>query len=41
VTTHRIADTSARYVRLVVTTPTQTSDGATRIYEVEVEVDGG
>jgi hypothetical protein len=35
VTTHQIAATTARYVRLNVTTPTQTSDLATRIYELE------
>ncbi|MGI5238961.1 GH92 family glycosyl hydrolase [Dactylosporangium sp. CA-139066] len=35
VTTHQIAATSARYVRLNVTTPTQNSDTATRIYELE------
>jgi hypothetical protein len=37
VTTHRINPTAARYVRLVVTTPTQTTDAATRIYELEIE----
>ncbi|MFG2039984.1 GDSL-type esterase/lipase family protein [Dactylosporangium sp. NPDC048998] len=36
VTTHPIAATTARYVRLTVTTPTQNVDGATRIYELEV-----
>jgi NedA-like, galactose-binding domain len=35
-TTHPIAATQARYVRLNVTVPTQTSDSATRIYELEV-----
>jgi beta-glucanase (GH16 family) len=35
VTTHDIAATSARFVRLNVTTPTQTADGAARIYELE------
>ncbi|MFI5915884.1 GH92 family glycosyl hydrolase [Dactylosporangium sp. NPDC051541] len=35
VTTHQLATTTARYVRLNVTTPTQTADGATRIYELE------
>jgi len=36
VTTHNIALTSARYVRLNVITPTNSSDTATRIYELEV-----
>ncbi|WP_242111847.1 discoidin domain-containing protein [Luteimonas aquatica] len=36
VTTHNIAATSARYARLNITTPTQTSDAAARIYEFEV-----
>ncbi|MGI5239516.1 galactose-binding domain-containing protein [Dactylosporangium sp. CA-139066] len=36
VTTHAIAATTARYVRLTATTPTQGVDGATRIYELEV-----
>jgi hypothetical protein len=37
VTTHNIATTSARYVRLNVVTPTSSSsDHATRIYELEV-----
>jgi predicted alpha-1,2-mannosidase len=36
VTTHAIAATNARYVRLTITAPTQTSDGAARIYELEV-----
>ncbi|GAA4258288.1 GDSL-type esterase/lipase family protein [Dactylosporangium darangshiense] len=37
VTTHRITAATARYVRLTVTTPTQNVDGATRIYELEVD----
>ncbi|GAB3863278.1 GDSL-type esterase/lipase family protein [Dactylosporangium cerinum] len=37
VTSHRINPTAARYVRLVVSTPTQTTDAATRIYELEIE----
>ncbi|GAA1507232.1 hypothetical protein GCM10009827_021690 [Dactylosporangium maewongense] len=37
VTSHRVGPLTARYVRLVVTTPTQTTDPATRIYELEVE----
>lgn len=36
VTTHSLTATSARYVRLNVTTPTQTTDPATRIYELKV-----
>jgi lysophospholipase L1-like esterase len=36
VTTHPIAATAARYVRLTVTAPNQDTDGATRIYELEV-----
>jgi lysyl endopeptidase len=36
VSTHTIAATTARFVRLNVTTPTQTADGAARIYELEV-----
>ena len=36
VTTHNITPTAARFVRLNVTTPTQTTDGAARIYEFEV-----
>ena len=36
VSTHAIAATTARFVRLNVTTPTQTADGAARIYELEV-----
>lgn len=34
--THAITATSARYIRLTVTTPAQNSDPATRIYEFEV-----
>jgi chitinase len=36
VTTHTIAATNARYVRLNVSVPTQTTDPATRIYELKV-----
>ncbi|HVK25039.1 MAG TPA: GH92 family glycosyl hydrolase [Actinokineospora sp.] len=36
VTTHPVTSVSARYVRLNVTTPTQTTNTATRIYELEV-----
>jgi hypothetical protein len=36
VTNHPITATSARYVRLNVTVPTQTTDNAARIYELEV-----
>jgi hypothetical protein len=36
VTAHAIAARSARYVRLNVTQPTQTTDSAARIYELEV-----
>ena len=36
VTNHPIATTTARYVRLNITAPTQTTDNAARIYEVEV-----
>jgi predicted alpha-1,2-mannosidase len=36
VTTHNITATTARFVRLNVTTPTQTTDAAARIYELEV-----
>jgi hypothetical protein len=36
ITLHRIAARSARYARLGITTPTQTGDGAARIYEFEV-----
>lgn len=35
VTTHDVAAATARFIRLNVTTPTQTSDGAARIYEFE------
>ncbi|MER7004206.1 GH92 family glycosyl hydrolase [Dactylosporangium sp. NPDC000555] len=35
VTTHEMPATTARYVRLNVTTPTQNADTATRIYELE------
>ncbi|MET7417635.1 GDSL-type esterase/lipase family protein [Dactylosporangium sp. NPDC005555] len=37
VTSHRITPVTARYVRLVVGAPTQTTDPATRIYELEIE----
>ena len=37
VTTHPIAATNTRYVRLVVGTPTQNGEAATRIYELEVD----
>jgi hypothetical protein len=36
VTTHSLTGISARYVRLNVTTPTQTTDPATRVYEFKV-----
>ena len=36
VTNHPIADDRRRYVRLNITAPTQTTDNAARIYEVEV-----
>jgi predicted alpha-1,2-mannosidase len=36
VTTHQISATSARYVKLNITTPAQTTDAAARIYEFEV-----
>jgi hypothetical protein len=36
VTSHPIAARTARYVRLNITTPTQTTDAAARIYELEV-----
>ena len=36
VTNHPITTTTARYVRLNITAPTQTTDNAARIYEVEV-----
>jgi hypothetical protein len=39
VSTHGIAATSARYVRLNVSAPTQNTDTATRIYEFEVYSD--
>ncbi|MBB5873742.1 putative alpha-1,2-mannosidase [Allocatelliglobosispora scoriae] len=35
VTNHPISTTPARYVRLTIATPTQTTDGAARIYEFE------
>ncbi len=35
-TTHNITPTTARFVRLNVTVPTQTTDTAARIYELEV-----
>ncbi|GAA1028796.1 hypothetical protein GCM10009557_15130 [Virgisporangium ochraceum] len=35
-TTHPVSGVSARYVRLAVGTPTQTTDGATRVYELRV-----
>jgi len=35
-TTHNFTTASARYVRLNIVTPTQTTDKATRIYELEV-----
>ena len=36
ITTHSITATNARYVKLNITTPTQTADAAARIYELEV-----
>ena len=36
VTVHPITPTSARYVRMNITAPTQTTDNAARIYEFEV-----
>jgi hypothetical protein len=39
VTTHPVNPTTARYARLVITTPTQTTDIAARIYEFEVDGD--
>ncbi len=36
ISTHLISTTTARYARLNVQTPSQTADGATRIYEFEV-----
>jgi F5/8 type C domain len=41
ITTHDIAPQIARYVRLNVTTPTETSDAAMRIYEFQVFASGG
>lgn len=40
VSTHAITATSARYARLNISAPTQTTDPATRIYEFEVYGDG-
>ena len=40
-TTHPITAQAARYARLNITTPTQTTDGAARIYEFEVYGSGG
>jgi hypothetical protein len=40
VTTHAITPIAARHVRLNVTTPTQTTDTAARIYELEVYAGG-
>jgi hypothetical protein len=36
VTTHTLSGVTARYLRLNITTPTQTTDPATRIYELKV-----
>jgi len=36
ITTHNISPVSARFVKLNVTTPTQTTDAASRIYELQV-----
>jgi F5/8 type C domain len=36
ITTHNLNPTPARFVRLNITTPTQTTDGAARIYEMKV-----
>jgi hypothetical protein len=36
VTTHTVTGVTARYVRLTITTPTQTTDPAARIYELKV-----
>jgi hypothetical protein len=36
ITTHNITPVSARWIRLNITTPTQTTDGAARIYELQV-----
>jgi len=41
VTTHAITSRTARFVRLNVTTPTQTGNAAARIYELEVYGSGG
>jgi hypothetical protein len=41
ITTHNIPATNARYVRLNVVTPTQTTDGAARIYELAVYASRG
>jgi hypothetical protein len=41
VTTHTITPVSARFVRLNVVTPTQTTDPSARIYEVEVYAGSG
>jgi len=35
-TTHDVAPVTARYVRLAITAPTSTADGAARVYEFEV-----
>nr|WP_240948088.1 GH92 family glycosyl hydrolase [Planosporangium mesophilum] len=40
-TVNAVTPRTARYVRLTVTTPTNTTDTATRIYEVEVYADTG
>ncbi|WP_202919015.1 discoidin domain-containing protein [Saccharothrix deserti] len=40
-TTHSITATNARYAKLIVTTPTQSSDSVARIYEFEVYGTGG
>jgi lysophospholipase L1-like esterase len=37
ITTHPVDPTTARYARLVITTPTQTTDTAARVYEFEVD----
>jgi len=36
VTTHTVTGVTARYVRLNITTPTQTTDPAARIYELKI-----
>jgi hypothetical protein len=36
ISVHKIAARSARWARLSIATPAQTSDGAARIYEFEV-----